>query len=92
MFSSIRAPKRIISSIVVGILALSTGIVSAADTSGAITVTEVEITNPGTTQTNIALPLPLSTQAFIDGGYVNSTVLNSAVQELATDLPYMPGS
>ena len=92
MFSSIRAPKRLTSLIVVGIIALSTGIVSAADTSGAITVTEVEITNPSTTQTNIALPLPLSTQAFIDGGYVNSTVLNSAVQESATDLPYMPGS
>jgi len=92
MFSSISRPKLKISLIALLVLVLATGTLSAADVSEAVTTVEVTVVNTSTTQTNVAVPFALSTQSFVDGGYVNTTVLNSAIQETGSDLPYMPAS
>ena len=52
----------------------------AADVDGASYVADIVAVNAGTATTNVAAVCPINTQALIDGKYVTSDLLNTALQ------------
>ena len=77
--------------VLVGLLVVAQP-VYAADTSGASYVADIAAVNTGAATSNVATVCPINTQALIDGKYVTSDLLNTALQtQEGDDVPYMPG-
>jgi hypothetical protein len=66
--------------------------VYAVSVTNALYTADIVSTNTGTATTNVAVVCPINTQTLIDGKYVTSDLLNTALQtQGGTDVPYMPG-
>lgn len=66
-------------------------VVLASDISGAKYYGTIIVSNNSTAATNVAVNCTISTQALIDGGYLNSSANNCVVRSSAgADLPFMP--
>ena len=65
--------------------------VLASDLSGAQYYGTIIVSNNGTATTNVAVNCTISTQALIDGGYLNSSANNCVVRSSSgAELPFMP--
>jgi hypothetical protein len=77
--------------VIIGLLVVAMPLYAATVTN-ALYVADVVAINTGTNTTNVATVVPIYTQALIDGKYVTSDLLNTALQTYeASDVPYMPG-
>lgn len=82
--------KRILLILLVLVMIPST-VILASDVSEALYSATVRATNSSYTAQRVAVPFTLSTDALIDGHYVNSSVNNLAIQDSAgNDMVFMP--
>lgn len=93
MFGSSDMVKRIVQFSLISIIGLLVVAmpVLAADVTGALYKGDIVAINSGTTTTDVTAVCPINTQALIDGNYVTSDLLNTAIQNGGTDIPCMPG-
>ncbi|GAH38408.1 unnamed protein product, partial [marine sediment metagenome] len=64
----------------------------AASVANALYVADLVVKNAGDAATNVTVVFSINDQALIDGKYVTSDLLNTAIQTPGgTDVPYMPG-
>ena len=64
----------------------------ASDIIAALYYGVIQISNNSTAASNVYTTANISTQNLIDGGYLNSTANNSAIQNTSgADVPFMPG-
>jgi hypothetical protein len=76
---------------IIGLLLLAAP-VYAITTDDANFIADIVIQNSGAAASNIVTTIPINTQALIDGNYVTSDLLNTALQTSGgTDVLYMPG-
>jgi hypothetical protein len=78
--------------ILIGLLVVAMPVLAISVTE-AVYIADVVAYNTGTAITNgVAAVVPINTQALIDGKYVTSDLLNTALQTPGgSDVPYMPG-
>lgn len=75
------------------LLIIPAAMVLADHTITAVNVTPLLLTNQtGADATAVAAPFQLSGQSLVDGGFLESDMLNSAVEEAETQVPHMPAS
>lgn len=73
------------------VMMIPSTVVMASDVSGALYSATVRATNTSYTAQRVAVPFTLSTEALIDGHYINSSVNNLAIQDSAgNDMVFMP--
>ena len=66
--------------------------VYAADVDDALYMADIAATNTGTATTEVSAVCDINTDALIDGKFVTSDLLNTAIQTSdGTDIAYMPG-
>lgn len=71
------------------LLTLGTAVL-ASDVDDALYQGNIEITNDGSTATNVAVPFTLSTQSLVDDDYIATNCSNTAIVAGASDTAYMP--
>lgn len=84
--------KRLLLILIIILLLLPTGVALASDTSTALYRGTITVSNNSTATTNVATVFTGNTSAWMDVGYVNSSVNNTAILSASeADLAYMPG-
>lgn len=77
--------------IIIGLLVVASP-VYAISVANAVYVADIVAYNAGTATNYVATVVPINTQALIDGKFVTSDLLNTAIQTPGgSDVPYMPG-
>lgn len=79
--------------LLLAMLASPIAVLAVSDISGARYYGTIIVSNNSTIATNVAVNCTISTQALIDGGYLNSSANNCAVRSSGgSDIPFMPGA